>query len=100
MAHKRLRRGALFAAGTALAAVATAPVMAAPAAAAAAACVTVATGTSWGVDYVTVRNGCSTTQRVKVIILAGDDSGCTSLAPGKSMTHRHVTGRYQTIQFC
>ncbi len=49
-------------------------------------CVTFSKGGVLGTT-VTVRNGCRTTQRVKLVVAFGPDSSCVVLGPGKTFKH-------------
>jgi hypothetical protein len=62
-------------------------------------CVKTKTGIISYTKMVKVTNKCRYYVRAKVIIRAGRDSSCKSLAPGRSFTHRYG-GYYQKTVSC
>ncbi|MFE2039224.1 hypothetical protein ACFXBB_39615 [Streptomyces scopuliridis] len=53
-----------------------------------------------GDPWASATNQCGKTMRIKIIIKAGDDSGCKTLANGKAMVHYFLTGHYQKTVTC
>lgn len=52
-------------------------------------------------DYLSVTNGCSTTQRVKVVLAFMTDIPCQTLRPGQTMAYRWgYPGRFDRLQSC
>lgn len=52
-------------------------------------------------DTVTVRNNCTTAQRVKVLVAFGPDSACTNIAARSSFKHSYPSfGRFDGLQRC
>ncbi len=61
----------------------------------------VKTGDGFGYIRITVRNGCSTQQRVKVYVSNNTDVGCTTYAPGQSRSYRYSwPSDLDRIAFC
>ena len=97
---KKRVRALLFAAAMATTSVG-AVVGAAPASATTApSCVRASTHSHWNTNHVHVWNGCSSYQRVKVILAWYGDSGCIGLYPGESYTHSHQAGRFDRLDRC
>ncbi|MBZ4320440.1 hypothetical protein [Streptomyces huiliensis] len=53
-----------------------------------------------GDPWASATNKCGKTMRIKIIIKGGDDSGCKSLANGRTMVHYFITGHYQKTVTC
>lgn len=54
----------------------------------------------WNINHVHLRNDCSYTVRVKVLIAFGSDSACEVLVPTETFTHRHLSGRFDGLVNC
>ena len=51
-------------------------------------------------NHVHVANRCRSWQRVKVILRYYPDGGCVQLAPGRSFTHSHQSGKFDGLRRC
>jgi hypothetical protein len=51
-------------------------------------------------QYVGIENHCSSTQRVKVIVSGGPDSGCYTIRPGGYVEHTIVWGSWDENVTC
>jgi hypothetical protein len=54
----------------------------------------------WNINHVHLRNDCSYTVRVKVLIAFGSDSACEVLVPTETFRHSHLTGRFDGLVNC
>ena len=62
------------------------------------ACIARHADNSWG--YADITNNCGKTMHVNVIITAGPDSGCFSIASGETVTFQYLIGNYDKTVTC
>ncbi|WP_249998958.1 hypothetical protein [Actinoplanes sp. M2I2] len=64
-------------------------------------CVTTSLNDSGTRDYLTVRNGCGSSQRVKVVLANATDFSCYTIASGGARNYSwNYPGRFDGLQSC